>query len=131
MESILQTAYDVGQAVRNGRVNQNFSQVWLAQRSNISQPLLSKIEQGVTRITLTQFLTLCALLKLEVVMRSVNRHDTPLILNIDSDAKPGEFDIGGITMTQLIGLCERLDTKVVVRERVKEHSPSFTVETAH
>lgn len=45
VESILQTAYQVGQAIRKGRVNQNFSQVWLAQQFNISQSTLSKIEQ--------------------------------------------------------------------------------------
>lgn len=132
MESVLQTPYQVGQAIRSGRVHQNLSQIWLAQRCNISQPSLSKIEQGVTSVTLAQFTTLCALLNLEVFMRRVDRKDSALVLNIDPDAKPGESDIGGVTMEQLIGLCRRLDTKVVVRERgEKSFFNYFTDEQQH
>ncbi len=119
MESFLQSPYQVGQAIRSGRVHQNYSQAWLAEKCHMSQPSLSKIEQGVASVTLAQFQALCSFLKLDVMVRKEGGSYSRLDLNYDPEAKPEDSDIGGITMEQLIGLCRRLDARVVVREEGK------------
>lgn len=70
MESLLQAPSQVGQLLRAGRRSQKLSQHELASRVGISQPNLSKMEQGHASVTIEQFLTLCANLNLEVVVRT-------------------------------------------------------------
>ena len=70
MESILYTPSQVGQLLRAGRRSQKLSQHDLASRVGLSQPNLSKMEKGHASVTIEQFLTLCANLQFEVVVRS-------------------------------------------------------------
>jgi len=70
MESLLRTPSQVGQLLKEGRRHRKLTQKELALKVGLSQSSLSKMEQGAAAMTLKQFLSLCTLLGLEVVVRA-------------------------------------------------------------
>lgn len=78
MESVLRAPSQAGQILRSARQHRHLSQNDLAGKCHVSQSTLSKIEQGLASVTVEQFLSFCANLDLEVVVRPMQTGGHPL-----------------------------------------------------
>ena len=70
MRNLVQSPLAIGRALRDARRRRRLTQQQLADLAGVTQPTVSNVERGVSRVSLTTLLRILAALKLELIVQS-------------------------------------------------------------
>ncbi len=70
MRTLVQSPLALGRALRDARRRKRLTQQQLADLAGVTQPTVSNVERGVSRVSLTTLLRILAALKLELIVQS-------------------------------------------------------------
>ena len=70
MRTLVQSPLALGRALRDARRRRRLTQQQLADLAGVTQPTVSNVERGVSRVSLTTLLRILAALKLELIVQS-------------------------------------------------------------
>ena len=70
MRTLVQSPLALGRALRDARRRKRLTQHQLADLAGVTQPTVSNVERGVSRVSLTTLLRILAALKLELIVQS-------------------------------------------------------------
>lgn len=77
----------IGTKIKNLRENKNYSQEYVAQFINISQPTLARIEAGKSNTWVNYIESICKIFEIEVVDLLMPDHINVINKNVDTDKK--------------------------------------------
>jgi HTH-type transcriptional regulator/antitoxin HipB len=70
MRTLVQSPLALGRALRDARRRRRLTQQQLADLAGVTQPTVSNVERGVSRVSLTTLLRILAALRLELTVQS-------------------------------------------------------------